>query len=313
MAAGAPGEGASTTTPAFEAGRETTAARALFFPKKGPAQVPPEVCRPWEFADRPEGEFDHLDELVRSFRNEGQLQPAIVRPLEDPAHPHLRYEVIAGQARWRAAKQAGTLLDVVVRPMDDEAAFRTMVGENEFRRGLSDYAKARRLALALQRRLYPDKTSMAEAVGLSKAQLSYFLGFAELDPVVVAAIKRIETISARLGYGLNQAVQEGFLREVLRDPPRIEAGEIPRDAVPGVWRQGGKPKGGEFVAPVPRSRTPSRRFVNAEGKSLYRLRLSPSGASINVPAAVAAGLQDDFWDELAQLIQRRLPATDGEA
>lgn len=305
VTSGGPLEGKSAEPGTAEQSAPEVPVRAVFFPRKGPAQVPPEVCRPWELADRPEGEFGHLEDLVRSFRAEGQLQPAIVRPLEDPSHPELRYEIIAGQARWRAAKQAGTLLDVVVRPMDDEAAFRSMVGENEFRRGLSDYAKAKRLALALDRGLYPDKGSMAEAVGLSKAQLSYFLGFAQLDRVVVSAIKRMEVISARLGYGLNQAVQEGFLREVLRDLPRIESGEIPRDAVPAIWREAGNREASRAVQAVPRARAAARRFVDSTGKGLYRLRLSASGAYVSVPAAIAAALEEDFWEELARLIERR--------
>jgi len=305
-----PAASEAALAPPADSSALATPARTHFFPRKGPATVPPEVCRPWEFADRPEAEFGHVDDLVRSFRSEGQIQPVVVRPLDDPAHPTLRYEVIAGQARWRAAKQAGTLLEVVVRPLDDEAAFRSMVSENEFRRSLSDYAKAKRLALALTRRLYPDKKTMAHALGMSASQLSYFLGFAELDPVVVAAFKRLNEVSARLGYSLHLAAQDGYVREVLRDLPKIESGEIPRDQVPGIWRKAAS----TVPDPCPDTRSETariapRKFVGSEGRALFALRVSPdAGATISVPRDVARALGESFWDELAQLIEQRVQA-----
>lgn len=286
------------------------ATKPRFFPSRGPARVPAEVCRPWDLADRPENEFEHLEELVRSFQNEGQLQPVVVRPVEDAARPEIRYEVIAGQARWRAARKAGIELDVLVRGLDDEAAFRAMVGENEFRRGLSDHAKARRLALSLERGLYKDKSALAQAVGMSPSQLSYFLGFAELDPVVVARFQRVQDVSARLGYALHLAVREGFLREVLKDLPRIESGEIKRDQIPGIWREGGATaQGGAPVAVVatgPVVRTAARRFTDQQGRLLFTLLAGGRrGSVLRVPAELSAGLDDGCWNEIAQTIARR--------
>lgn len=303
-AAASPDSGATARVPPMTAA--TPPARASFFPGKGPATIPPDACRMWAYADRPEDEFEHLEDVVRSFKSDGQLQPVVVRPVKDPAHPEIRYEVIAGQVRWRAAQRAGTSLDVVVRPMDDEAAFRAMVGENEFRRGLSDYAKAKRLEAALQRGLYKDKQSLAAAVGLSASQLSYYLGFAELDPAVVSRFKRIAGVSARLGYVLNQAVKDGYLSQVLRDLGRIEAGELSRHEIPGVWSA--EPVAAPKAEPRRvRASAGPRVFLSAKGQRLFSVATSgASGARVSIAPAAAASLDDAFWDELRAALERRL-------
>ena len=191
-------------------GAQTQSALApRFYPTKGFGKVPAEACRPWVLADRPDSEFEHQADMARSLSIDGQIQPAVVRLLDDKAHPNIRYEVIAGQVRWRAAKQAGVDLEVSIRELSDEAAFRLMVGENEFRRNLSDYARARRLARSLEVGIYKDKTTLAKACGVSASQLSYLLGFAELDPVIAARFKSLASIPARLGYVLNNAAKSG--------------------------------------------------------------------------------------------------------
>ena len=297
--------GAASVVAPADAGVRTNAAQNQFFPRKGPATVSPDVCRPWMYADRPDSEFDHLHDLAESFKIDGQLQPALVRPIEDPSHPELRYEIIAGQVRWRAAKEAGAKLDVIVRAMDDASAFRAMVSENEFRQGLSDYSKARRFTLALERGLYKDKTALAQAMGVTASHLSYFLGFSELDPVVIARLKNVKSISARLGYALNQAVREGFLRDVLRDLPRIESGEIPRDQVPDVWRNGTiareKPKAGV------RAQGKIIEYCSTNGDVLFSVRKNAkSHIGVHISAAVALSLDDNFWEDLKLLIARRV-------
>lgn len=295
-----------SASPAATDSRSETASRAVFFPSKGPATVPAEVCRPWEFADRPDGEFVHLDDVASSFASEGQLQPAVVRPVNDPAHPDIRYEVIAGQVRWRAAKKAGVPLDILVRQLDDEAAFRVMVSENEYRRGLSDYARAKRLAQALARGLYKDKTSLAQAVGLSSSQLSYFLGFAELDPVVVGRFKQLADVSTRLGYVLNAAVKEGFLSQVLRDLPRIESGEIRREMIPEVWR-GEKTEGSRPTRLPAKPRAQSRVYSDSAGRALFSVVQGGKGAAVTIAPDIASELSETFWTELQALVLRHRP------
>lgn len=291
--------------------RPTTGAPAAprFFPTKGFATVPASVCRPWVLADRPDNEFGHLAEVARSLKDDGQIQSVVVRVLRDPAHPELRYEVIAGQVRWRAARDAGVDLDISIRELNDEQAFRLMAGENEFRQNLSDYARARRFAKALEMGLYENKASLARSCSIPKSQLSYLLGFAELDPVIVARLRDVTKVSARLGYVLNLAVKEGFREAVLRDLSRIESGDIGRDQIPGVWAQKGNvgDRTGVRLASNSRSSEGRIQYHDQSGRLLFSVRSSSeSGPVLRFSKVTQAIIDDTLLDEIRVQVSKRL-------
>lgn len=78
--------------------------------------------------EQPRKDFDEkaLSELADSIREHGVLQPLLVRPLKDG-----RYQLIAGERRWRASRMAGlTEVPVIVRNLDDQAAMELALIEN---------------------------------------------------------------------------------------------------------------------------------------------------------------------------------------
>lgn len=78
--------------------------------------------------EQPRKDFDEkaLSELADSIREHGVLQPLLVRPLKDG-----RYQLIAGERRWRASRMAGlTEVPVIVRDLDDQAAMELALIEN---------------------------------------------------------------------------------------------------------------------------------------------------------------------------------------
>ena len=78
--------------------------------------------------EQPRKDFDEkaLSELADSIREPGVLQPLLVRPLKDG-----RYQLIAGERRWRASRMAGlTEVPVIVRDLDDQAAMELALIEN---------------------------------------------------------------------------------------------------------------------------------------------------------------------------------------
>lgn len=197
------------------------------YPSKGHRWIDPEVCRLWRLADRSDTEAPHIDDLAQSFGREGQVAPAIVRPVRDPAQPEIRYEVIAGSVRWRAALKAQCQLLADIRPdLDDHTAFRIMVVENDIRHDLSEYTKAKRYQRVLTEGLYTSKGELAKAMGLSNAQLSKYLGFANLPDEVVAACQDISALPLASGYILATLCNRGFQSAVVELLPSIEAGEI---------------------------------------------------------------------------------------
>ena len=296
----------STPAPKDDADRVSTnqtRERPIYFPTKGHGRIPARCCRPWRFSDRPETEFEHLDSLAQSIKTDGQIQPIVVRPL-DPPDGEFRYEVIAGRVRWRTAMQSDAEIDVIVRPMDDKQAFRVMYAENAERRGISDYAKALSYARALEEGLYRNATELADQLGLSKSTMSYFLGFADLDPAVVQKLERPHALSLRLGYALATAVSDGHLVDVLRDLPKIETGEISREDIPAIWKS--KVPSREVVRlPERRPTSPHTHRFQAEGKVVFQAKVSGSGAAvIRFPTKSRVQFSDAFWQELEALVKK---------
>jgi ParB family chromosome partitioning protein len=110
-----------------------------------------------------------LEDLANSIRAQGIIQPLIVRPFGD------KYEIIAGERRWRAAQMAGmTDVPVIIRDIPDEAAVAIALIENIQRENLNPIEEA----IALQRLLEEFEMThqqVAEAIGKSRATVSNLL------------------------------------------------------------------------------------------------------------------------------------------
>lgn len=143
--------------------------------------VPVDLLQKGKYQPRQDMREESLNELADSIKAQGIVQPIVVRPLgaPTPGEPQ-RYEIIAGERRWRAAQIAG-LADVpaVVRRVGDEAAVAMSLIENIQRENLNPLEEA----LALSRLITEfDLThqKVAEAVGRSRAAVSNLLRLLEL-------------------------------------------------------------------------------------------------------------------------------------
>ncbi|WP_207060726.1 ParB/RepB/Spo0J family partition protein [Motiliproteus sp. SC1-56] len=122
---------------------------------------------------------DALEELANSIRAQGVIQPIVVRPVDMG-----RYEIIAGERRWRAAQLAGlTEIPVTVREVPDEAAIAMALIENIQREDLNPIEEA----TALQRLMDEfelTQQKVAEAVGKSRTTVTNLLRLIKLTPEV---------------------------------------------------------------------------------------------------------------------------------
>ena len=295
--ASAPGERSGSAAPSTESSSPLTDVTPRvphrFYPTKGFGRVPATVCRPWKFADRPDDEFGHTSSLAKSIEANGQVQPALVRLCVDPAAPGIRYEVIAGVARWRSAMNAAGDLDVQIRELTDVQAYRAMVAENEDRQNLSDYARAKRFSGALESGLFSSKAELADVARLSASNMSYLLGFASLPADVLKAVSDLKSMSVRLGYVLSLAVRDGLRNEVIRDMALIESGEIARDAIPDIWREAQQfnveSSAKLLYTDVVRQPRDIQIFTGKTGQLLCRMRTASSGEiTLKLPLSVSS-------------------------
>ncbi len=147
---------------------------------------------------------DSLQELADSIRAQGVVQPIVVRPIGEG-----RYEIIAGERRWRASQIAGLHeIPAVVRDVPDSAAVAIALIENIQRENLNPIEEAR----ALQRLLNEFEMThqqAAEAVGRSRASVSNLLRLQELNEEVQQMMIRgeLEMGHGRALLGLRGAAQ----------------------------------------------------------------------------------------------------------
>jgi ParB family chromosome partitioning protein len=148
---------------------------------------------------------ESLQELADSIRAQGVVQPIVVRPLasQRTGEP-LRYEIIAGERRWRAAQMAGLhAIPAVIRDVPDDAAVAMSLIENIQRENLNPLEEARALDRLIREFDMTHQTA-ADAVGRSRAAVSNLLRLLELGEEVKSLVetRQLEMGHARALLGL---------------------------------------------------------------------------------------------------------------
>ncbi|MCA1768878.1 MAG: ParB/RepB/Spo0J family partition protein [Halomonas sp.] len=153
-----------------------------------------------------------LEELADSIRAQGVMQPIVVRPAGVD-----RYEIIAGERRWRAAQLAELdVIPAVIREVSDEVALALALIENIQRENLNPVEEA----MALKRLLVEfelTQQQVADAVGKSRAQVANLLRLLALDPEVQTLLERgdLDMGHARALLALSGAKQRKAAHEVV--------------------------------------------------------------------------------------------------
>jgi ParB family chromosome partitioning protein len=174
-------------------------------------RVPVDLLQRGRYQPRLDMRPESLQELADSIKAQGVVQPIVVRPLaaQKTGEP-IRYEIIAGERRWRAAQIAG-LHDIpaVVRIVPDEAAVAMSLIENIQRENLNPLEEARALD-RLIREFDVTHQQAADAVGRSRASVSNLLRLLELADDVKALVeqRQLEMGHARALLGLSNARQQ---------------------------------------------------------------------------------------------------------
>lgn len=165
---------------------------------------------------QPRSQFDEaaLASLAASIRELGVLQPVLVRPVDG------RYELIAGERRWRAARRAGLeRIPAVVRTIDDSTALEQAVVENLHRQDLNPLEEA-----GAYQQLIEDfgltQDQVARRVGRSRSSVANILRLFQLPPSVQRMV-RDGQLTAGHARGLlgspDRAFQEALARRAVED------------------------------------------------------------------------------------------------
>ncbi|MFZ1326978.1 MAG: ParB/RepB/Spo0J family partition protein [Candidatus Contendobacter sp.] len=175
-------------------------------------QVPVESIAPGRYQPRQDLREDRLRELADSIRVQGVVQPIVVRPLGGE-----RYELIAGERRWRAAQLAGLReVPAVIRAVPDQAAIAIALIENIQREDLNPLEEATALHRLIAEFALTHQQA-AEAVGRSRAAVSNLLRLLELSEEVQRLVRerKLDMGHARALLPLALPLQQEAARQVL--------------------------------------------------------------------------------------------------
>jgi ParB family chromosome partitioning protein len=181
--------------------------------------IPLEHLQKGRYQPRVDMRQDTLEDLASSIKAQGVVQPIVARPLSKTNGDTQRYEIVAGERRWRAAQMAG-LSDIptVIRIVPDDAAIAIALIENIQRENLNPLEEAR----ALDRLIKEFKLThqeAADAVGRSRVSVSNLLRLLDLSNRVMALLesRQIEMGHARALLAISgTAEQLDAARQVIK-------------------------------------------------------------------------------------------------
>lgn len=172
-----------------------------------------ELLQPGKYQPRIDMREESLEELAASIRAQGVIQPIVVRPVAEPG----RYEIIAGERRWRAAQRAGLhTIPAVIRDVPDEAAVAMALIENIQREDLNPVEEASALHRLIEEFGMTHQV-IADAVGRSRAAVTNLLRLLTLHPDVKIMLENgdLEMGHARALLGVEGDEQCQAAREVV--------------------------------------------------------------------------------------------------
>ena len=167
-------------------------------------KIPVELLQRGQYQPRVDMRQDSLEELAASINSQGVVQPIVARPIASSGGEQ-RYEIVAGERRWRAAQMAGLAeIPAVIREVPDEAAIAMALIENIQREDLNPLEESRALD-RLIREFDLTHAEAAEAVGRSRASVSNLLRLQDLAEKVKPLLedRQIEMGHARALLGLS--------------------------------------------------------------------------------------------------------------
>ncbi len=217
-----------------------------------PATLPLASLQPGRYQPRTRMDESSLQELAASIRQHGMMQPIVVRPLpagaEPPStpsveraapegtHPAPRYEIIAGERRYRASKLAGLVdVPVIVKDVPDEHALAMALIENIQREDLNPLEEAQAIRRLIEDFGYSHEQA-AEAIGRSRSATSNLLRLLNLaEPVQTMLLAGdIDMGHARALLAVDRATQLMLAQEITQKRLSVREAEklVARHAEP---------------------------------------------------------------------------------
>lgn len=184
--------------------------------------LPIEYLQRGKYQPRKDMNPEKLQELAESIKAQGVIQPIVARKIAED-----KYEIVAGERRWRAAQLAGLYnLPVIVREIDDRAAMAIALIENIQREELNPLEEAEALKRLIEE-FDMTHQQIADAVGRSRAMVSNLLRLMDLHGEVkeLLAERHLEMGHARALLALPLAQQLIAAKKIVKEGLSVRATE----------------------------------------------------------------------------------------
>ena len=221
-------------------------------PAGAPSALPVTQIQAGKYQPRTRMDDGSLAELAASIKSQGIMQPVLVRPIDVSANG-ARYEIIAGERRFRAAQIAGLdEIPVLVREVDDQNAAAMALIENIQREDLNPLEEAQGIARLISEFSFTHEQA-AQAVGRSRSAVSNLLRLVNLASPVQTMLMAgdIDMGHARALLAVDAASQIALANQVIakrlsvRETEKMVARALEEQNAPAAPRQ--KEKSGDIV------------------------------------------------------------------
>jgi len=183
--------------------------------------VEPDKCCNWRFSDRSDFELGDIDDLAEDIKNNGQLQPAIIRKINGLDY---EYEIIGGERRWRACKKAEMNLKAIVVNKDDLDCMVIQTSENK-KHSLSPYSLAKAY-LKMMNELNISQSELSKRLGIPKSSFGDLMSFNKVPQKVWGAVSDASKVSPATAAFLSKicAMGEHHIDAVVKISKHIREG-----------------------------------------------------------------------------------------
>jgi ParB family transcriptional regulator, chromosome partitioning protein len=249
---------------------------------------------------QPRQEFDSqgLKELADSIRQQGVLQSILVRPFED------RYQLIAGERRLLASKQAGLeTIPCRVLDADDRTVCEIAIDENLKRRDLNVLEKARAFRDYLER-FSCSVEELAGRLSLDRSTVSNMIRLLDLSEEARLALteNKITAGHARAMLALDEPGQQTLCRTIIKDGLSVRATE----RLVKEWSSQGSPEGVIPIdgAPVPAEKSSHVRSLEQQLQEQFGVKVNIRLKSATTGQVVLHFANNDDFERIVQTIRR---------
>jgi ParB family chromosome partitioning protein len=225
-------------------------------------EIDPSLVSNWKFHDRPKEELGDIEALSSDMKTIGQQQPCIVRLLHKNIGEGVKYEIIAGERRWRASILANIPLKVIVKEIDDSTAALIQIAENENRKNLSDFARANSLQTLISNNILR-QIDLVSKLNKSKQYISALLSYQKIPFNVSRSIGNFTNVSASLAEKIKQLSFKGenYQNAIIELGDKISQGKFGKSSLESA-----------VLKKINNNKTMIKRIHNKNGEHIFSVQ-----------------------------------------